>query len=160
MGAIYNNARHTRIFHPEERRADRNCMPIFARVRTAHEGETGWERIERDEQVKGKRPRTRTGVYSRGYGQREGRGAAGKEDTAEGFITRDLLLLPGGGGPFRNGQWQCIRRGVCLSDTCSSRTHTRTRAPVYDNPHTHTRARTLTYGAHHWDEPTSVHPVS
>jgi len=41
----------------------------------------------------------------------------GKEDIGEGFITRDLLLLPGGGGPL---QHRCIC-GVCLSDTCSSR---------------------------------------
>lgn len=125
--------------------------------------ETGWERTERDEQVKGRRPRTSIHTHRRIHpprerAEREGRrGGVGKEDTAEGFITRDLLLLPGGGGPLHNGQRRCIRRGVCLSDTCSSRTHTRiccARARVCGGTQTHG------YGAHRWDEPTSVHPIS
>lgn len=147
---------HVIHVYSEERRADRNCMTIFARVRTLTQGRN-WLGTERDEQVKGRRPRTsiHTHVHThRASGQREGRREVGKEDTAEGFITRDLLLLPGGRGPLRNGQRRCIRRGVCLSDTCSSRTHTRIRTCV--------RGGTRMYGcrAHRWDEPTSVHPVS
>lgn len=59
MGAIYNNARHTRIFHPEERRAEIACPSSCVCVRS-RKGETGWERIERDEQVKGRRPSIHT----------------------------------------------------------------------------------------------------
>lgn len=68
---------------------------------------------EKGETHKCKHTRTRTRVGQTGGEKDEG---VGKEDTGEGFITRDLLLLPGGGGSLRR---RCIR-GVCLSDTCSS----------------------------------------
>lgn len=112
-------------------------MTIFARVRTLTQ-RRNWLGTKRDEQVKGRRPRTsiHTHVYThRASGQREGRRGVGKEDTAEGFITRDLLLLPGGRGPLHNGQRRGIRRGVCLSDTCSSRTRTRVSVRVYTATH-------------------------
>lgn len=38
-------------------------------------------------------------TYAYGQTGREKDKGVGKEDTREGFITRDLLLLPGGGGP-------------------------------------------------------------
>lgn len=134
-------------------------MLIFVRVRTCApaRGRNWWQRTERDEQVKGRRPRTSIHTHRRIHQprkrpERRTKGV-GKEDT-EGFITRDLLLLPGGRGPLRNGQRRCIRRGVCLSDTCSSRTHTRIRTRVCDSTRMHERE------AHRCDEPISVHPVS
>lgn len=159
MGAIYNNARHTRIFHPEERRADRNCMPIFARVRTAHEGETGWERIERDEQVKGKRPRTRTGVYSAGTGRE-------KDEVQRGRKTRrrDLLLgiycyYPEGEDHSATGNGDAYGVG-CVYPIRAVRARTLVLARVYTMTHTYTYTPTYGCRAHRWDEPTSVHPVS
>jgi len=122
MGAIYNKAHHARIPIPKSsERIEMHarcarasvCLCTRAYIRGYIRGrETGWEWIERDGQTggggagrsvcisthmrAGTHTCTRTRTHERAGGRGDGEGSG-----EEGFITRDLLLLPGGGKPLQ-----------------------------------------------------------
>lgn len=127
---------HVIHVYSEERRADRNCMPTFASVRTcalargrnwlgtSGEGWTG-----EGEEATHKHPHAqayihppRERVERRTKGGGEGRHGGGIYYSGFTVITRRERTTP---------QRRYIRRGVCLSDTCSSRTHTHTHTYLY-----------------------------
>lgn len=119
-------------------------MPIYARALARGRNWLGMDR-EEDGQVEEARihtRRTRRLVEEERERERvrggRNEGSVGKEDRAEGFITWDLLLLPGGGEPLQRATavhaWGVFIRYVQQLDRVCARACKRARA--HQQPHT------------------------